>query len=579
MQERLQSIISKFDRKTLQGDIVAGLTGAVAGAPQAMGFALIAGLNPVYGLYTAFVATIIGALTGSSTFMTVGPTNALSLVTFSVLSAYTGDAQIERLFVLTLLTGVFMLLFGVLRLGSLVRFVSNAVMTGFITGAGLLIMLGQLSHMTGYHAVVPAWWPQAWSDLGLTNSVPTVIDWFLNIPQSHPQTAIVGFGCAAIIVLVHHTRFKNYAVLLAILAGTVVVMLFGWNGVDLVRDISAVPRGLPAPVLPDLAFVPELTLAAFAIAVLGSVQSAAIIGSVPEPDGSHADLTRDFMGMGWSNIVGAVFQGMPACGSLSRTAVNISAGGRTKLANLSAGVFVGLILLLLGAVVDVITLAALAAHLVVAAASLIRPAHLHFIWKVNWSARLAMIVTFIATLILPLEYSIYVGVILSLLLYVYTSSQNVTIERIEPLPDGGFKRVEIPQTLPSNAVTLIGVHGHLYFAAVRALETALPNPTQSHNSYVVLRLRGGDYIGSTGMNFMLSYNEKLRAKGGGLLLSGVSKQVYRELKQTGTLDEFGKDNIFTAGDVYFASTRAALERAEARLAESGQHNDDQIVSA
>jgi len=533
-----------------RNDLVAGLTGAVAGAPQAMGFALIAGINPVYGLYTAFVSTIVAAFVGSSALMTVGPTNALSLVVASTLVGVTGEGRVEALFVLTLLTGVFYTLFGVLRLGFLVRFVSNAVMTGFITGAGLLIIFGQVHYLNGYE-------PE-----GATTFL-RFLDWALHLHQSDPAVTIIGVGSLVTIWGLGRTRFHNYAVLAAILAASVVVLGFGMDGVPLVRDESVVPDGLPGLIVPNFALVPGYLTAALAMAVLGTVQSAAITGSIPQPDGSRSNISRDLIGMGVGNLAGGFLQGMPACGSLSRTAVNVHTGARTRWANVFGGVFVGAFLLALGAAVERITLAALAAHLVVAAASLIRPEEILMVWRVNWPARAAMVATFVSTLVLPLQYSIYIGVGLSLALYIYTSSERVHAVRLVPTGDGRYRETDIPDTFPASETTIISVDGPVYFAALRRLETILPDPKTSDDSVLILRLRGTQQIGSTGVHLLETYDRELRERGGRLLLSGVSAELRAELERAGFVADIGDENLFTADEVLFAATTRAYERAQA----------------
>jgi SulP family sulfate permease len=529
-------------------DAVAGLTGAVAGAPQAMGFALIAGMNPIYGLYTAVVAPLVAAFAGSSVFMTVGPTNALSLVVASTLLGISGDLRVESLFVLTLLTGVFYTLFGVLRLGFLVRFVSNAVMTGFITGAGMLIIFGQVRHLNGYD-------PE-----GGTTFL-RFLDWVLNLHQSDPATSAVGAGALLTIWLITRTRFRNYAVLFAIAAASVVVLGYGLDSVALVRDVSAVPRGLPGLVIPDLTLFPAYVTAALAMAVLGTVQSAAITNGIPQPDGTRSNISRDLIGMGAGNLIGGFLQGMPACGSLSRTAVNVKSGARTRWANAFSGVFVGIFLIALGAAVERITLAALAAQLIFAAASLIRPRELMMVWRVNWPARAAMAATFVSTMVLPLEYSIYVGVGLSLVLYIYTSSERVRAVRLIPTGDGHFRVGEVPTVFPAHQTVIISLEGPMYFAAIRRLEGLLPDPKKSDHVVLILRMRGTEHIGSTGIHLLEKYDRELRTRGGRLVLTGIGRELRAELERTGFAAELGNENLYDADEVLFAATTRAYERA------------------
>lgn len=533
------------------GDILAGLTGAVAGAPQAMGFALIAGISPLYGLYAAVVATIVGALVGSSTYMTIAPTNALALLVGSTLITADND-PINQLVVLTLLVGGFQLLFGVFRLGFLTRFVSNAVMTGFITGAGLLIMLGQLDHLIGYESEGERVLAQFW-------------DWLVHLPQSDPQTLVIGLVALVLIQGLHHTRLKRVATLLAIIVTTLLVLLLDLESVALVRDISPISAGLPLPTLPDFTRAPELLTAALAMAVLASVQSAAITESIPEPDGTLADVNRDLLGQGTANITSSLFQGMPAGGSLSRTAVNISAGARTRWSNVLSGAFIAAILLALGPFIEQITLAALAGHLIVAAAGLISLKRIRMVWRVSISARASMLITFLGTLLLPLEYSIYLGVILSLVLYVYTSSTQLTVKQLVMTDEHRFRQQQLPTTLPDNQPVIISVTGHLFFAAVKHLEKLLPKPDGTQRPVVILRLRDNQYLGSTGIQFLRRYSEQLRDRGGKLILTGVGENIQAQLERTGFIHELGEDSVFYSSDVIFSSTENALAYAKVWL--------------
>lgn len=540
-------------RKTLGADLLAGVTGAIAGAPQVMGFALIAGVSPIYGLYSGFIATAVGALAGSTAFMTVVPTNALALVVASTLGAVGPENPVERMFTLTLLVGVFMLMFGVLRLGSLTRFVSNAVMTGFITGAGTLILLGQLRNLTGYDG------PRE-SDI-----LSRVIAWATHPERSDIETLLTGLLAIGVIYLLRKTRFKAAATLVAIVVTSGLVALLGWDSVRTVGDISTIPSGWPPFTLPDLTYAPELVTAALAMAVLASVQSAAVVKAIPQPDGSRASINRQFAGEGIANLVVSVFQGMPVGGSLSRTAVNISAGARSRMANFFAGLLLGLTLLFLGEVIARVTMPALAAILIVAALSLIRPDELRLVWNVSLTGRVSMVATLVATLVLPLQYSIYTGVALSLGLYVYTSSQNIKVRRLVITENGRVREVDLPEYLPDGEPVIISESGNLYFASVRRLEALMPDPGNSKRPMVILRLRDNEYLGSTGIRFLIDYDRKLRSRGGKLLLAGVSPTVRAQLERTGAIWKLGENSVFDEQDFIFAATRRAIQHAEELL--------------
>ena len=173
-----------------------------------------------------------------------------------------------------------------------------------------------------------------------------------------------------------------------------------------------------------------------------------------------------------------------------------------------------------------------------------------------------MVVTFVSTLVLPLEYSIFVGVALCTFLYLYTSSMNLDVFCLVPTKDNGFREKPVPEHLPESSPTIIEVHGQLYFAAVYQLEQILPAPQDSHGAVVILRLRHNTEMGSTGLRFLRRYAEELEHCGGKLMLSGVSEQLREQLVRTGTLQDLGEDNIFPATETLFDATRKALVSAE-----------------
>lgn len=536
-------------RKTLLPDILAGLTGAIAGAPQAMGFALVAGVSPLYGLYAAIVPAFVGALLSRSVFMTIAPTNILMLLVGVALAPYGTSNPPLVLFTLTFLVGIWQLIFGIFRLGKLTEFVSNAVILGFVTGVAVLIMLGQLNHLTGYETHIQG------------NTLTKAVDWFTHLSQSHPQTTIIGVLVIIIIYGLHHTRLKYVATLVAVLITGLIVTIFNWTDVAVVRDLSPIPSGLPRLVLPDLNYVISLLPVTLSIAVLASIQSAAIINNMRDIEGNDPSMSWEFTAQGIANIVGGLFQTLPVSGSLSRTAVNLSAGAKTRLANLLAAVFIAILLGVAGSVLEAITLAALAGHLIVAATTMIDYSAIRMVWRVRPAGRFAMIITFLATLLLPLEYSIFVGIILSSALYLFTSAQNITVMRLIPEENHRYRVVKAPEKLSCEEPVILSVSGNLYFAAVPRLEELLPDVAECERPVVILRLRDNVYLGSTGIKMLERYARRIRKKGGKFILTGVGSEIRIQLERTGALDRLGQENIFYAEDVIFSATEKALAYA------------------
>ena len=305
-------------RPDLGHDLSAGLTVALVSVAEGMAYALVAGVDPVYGLYAGSVSVIVGSLICSSSLLVVTATNALALVAADQIGALEGDVDpAQAMFTLTLLIGVVMSLLGLLRLGSLVRFISAEVQAGLVAAVALLIVLGQVNALVGYE-----------SDLD-GGKVVKAADVTAHLTSWDGPTAAVGAVCIAVLVVTKATRLRSYADIVGMVAGIALVSLLGLDSVQTVGDIASIPTGLdavPTPHLPNLGLAPELLPAAVAAAIVGLSEAATVGAAYPNPDGSRSDVSRDFVAQGAANVAGGFFQALPAGGSLSRTGVSVSAG-------------------------------------------------------------------------------------------------------------------------------------------------------------------------------------------------------------------------------------------------------------
>jgi SulP family sulfate permease len=542
-----------IERKNIVSDMIAGLTTGIANIPDAMASAILAGANPVFGLYALMVGTPVGALLTSSHFMLICTTSAMALTAGSALAGLSGAAYAQALFTLTLLVGLFQIVAGLLKMGRLMRFVSNAVMIGFLTGVSVLVVLSQLGDFTGYASAY-------------SNKVLKSVDLMFHLWQVHWQTTATGLLTVALILILDRTRLRNFSMLLAMIVASAVVILFSWEGVEQVGDVAVIPSGLPLPNLPNLALAPELLAPALSIAIIGLVQGAGVSKAYPNPNGNYPDTSRDFFGQGVANAAAGLFQGMPLGGSVSSTALNVSAGAKSRWANVFSGLIIVIVVLLFSRAVSLVAMAAMAALLIMAGIQSIKVEEVADVWDIGWEPRIVMVATFVTTLILPVQYAVFAGVILSILAYLFSSSRDVQLFEIVLGPDGNYREQPAPTELPGNAVTVLDIRGSVFFAAAYRLEEMLPSAKEAERPVVILRLRQSMQISSTFVNVLEFYDAQLKVQDGKLMLAGVGPRVKEQLDLTETTqDVLGEDAIFLSSDILGDSTRIAYEAAQAWL--------------
>ncbi len=552
-------------RGKLVPDLIAGLTTGVANIPDAMATAILAGANPVQGLYAIMVGTPLGAIFGSFAFMNVSATSALAITAGSALTGYSGDAHAVAISTLAVLTGVAMLLAGLLKLGRLLRFVANSVVIGFMTGVAINVILSQVGDFTGYASAY-------------SNRVIKTVDTFLHLGQWDLQTTVIGLLTVAVILLVDRTRLRNFAMLIGMLIGSVAVIALGWTAVQQAGDVAVIPTSLPLPKLPDFTLMPALLLDAIALAIIGLVQGAGVSKAYPNPDGNYPNPSRDFVGQGAANIGAGLFQGIPIGGSMAGVVLNISTGAKSRWADIFSGLVVVLAVLLFSQAVSLVALPAMAGLLIIAGFQSVKRARIADIWATGWAPRAVMLVTLTLTLAIPLQRAVFVGVLLSILVHFFvTSSREVRLTQLTPNPDGTVSEGPAPSELASNAVTVLQIYGNMTFTGAETLEQFLPKAGSATRPVVILRLRAQEGIGSSFITVLERYSQQIKAVGGRLMVAGVSKKVKGQLDRTETTsDLLGPENVFVATTNLGASTRAALAAAQRWLDETPAPEDGAV---
>ena len=540
---------SLHDRKTIKQDAVAGLVLGVESVPDGLAGGLLAGVNPIFGLYGYLYGTLTGALFTSATFMAVQATGAMAIVVSDVPQVQGEDGE-RALFTLAIMTGVVMLAAGYFKLGTLLRWVSNSVMVGFINAVGVNIILGQLDNFSGYEAEG-------------ANRLVRAFDLLLNLGQAHWPSIVVGSATLALILFLEKTRLGPLGMVVAIIATSAGVVLLGWEVAQL-RGITEIPRALPWITLPEFSAIPSLLVPAVALAFVGLVQGAGISASMPNPDGEFPEASQDFIGQGAANVAVGLFQGMPVGGSMSASSLVKGAGAKSKLALIIASGVMAAAILLFSGLVGYIAMPALAALLMLVGYRTIKPGDIKATWRTGTTQATVMTVTFVLTMLIPLQNAVMVGIGISLILYVMKQSNRMTLKRwVIDEPGDRMKEVDPPAELGANQIIILQPYGSLFFATAPVFDEELPNITsETNNSVVILRLRGKSDLGVTFMDVLSRYAYALRSANSKLMVLYADEKVRDQLKATGASVALGDENIYESDEWLGATVKRAHSDAE-----------------
>jgi len=551
----LDKISSRYNPKNLAADLTAGVTTALVTIPDGLASAILAGVNPVHGLYGLMVGTPIAALTLSSQFMYVANTGAIAVAVGDALAGYQQGSQlITALVTLTVMVGLFQLILGVLKLGWITRYVSNAVLVGFMTGIAILIILGQVPNMSGF-------------DSQYSNKLLASLDTLVNPGFWHLPTILVALVTVGLIVILKRTPLAKFNMIIALVAASALAILVnslveGVGSVELIGDIAQIPKGFPQPRLPEFSMVLSLVAPAMAIGLVGLIQASGVSRSVPNADGNYPDASRDFSAQGIANAATGIFQGLPIGGTMSETSVNISSGAKSRIASFSSGLLIILLVLLFGRFIELVALPAVGALLVVAGYEAIKFADIEDVRDTGSGPRYTMVITFLATLFIPIQYAVLLGVVLSIMIYLYRSSTDIRLMQLLPQPDGSIIEREAPLSLQTGKATILRVYGSLHFSGAIMLEELLPPAQESQRAVVILQLRGLDNVGSTFIQVVERYAQRLQSSGGKLYLTGVHPHVLKQLELTETTETITPESIYLAEDTLGTSTLEAYQAGQ-----------------
>ncbi len=531
-------LFQTYDRANLRPDLIAGLTVAVILLPQAIAFALIVELPPQMGLFAAIVGAVVGALWGSSRQLHTGPTNAISLLVLSVLLTIATPGTPEFIVAAGLtavMVGIFQLIMGLARLGVLVNFVSHSVVVGFSSGAGVLIAVNQLRHLLG----------MSFSSHSLMETVEGVV---INLSNINWPTAILGVGAMILIVLLKKLNPKLPGALISMIVASAVVYALNLDeaGVIVIGELpSTLPPLADLPLL-DLGFISRLSTGALAVGAIGLVETTAISRSIATQTGQRLDSNQEFVGQGLANIASGFLSGYPCAGSFSRSAVNFKAGAQTAFSAIFSSIFVLVAMFTLGPLAAYLPRTALAGVLIVTAYGMIDQAEIKRILQGTRSDALIMVVTFLGTLLLEIEFAVLLGILLSFALYIMKTS----VPRVfSVLPDKNHKHFtqQQPNQSPCPQLGILKISGDLYFGAVSHVEEAIHQHLNDHSDqrYLLLRMQGVNQCDFSGIHMLEAVRHLCQDRGGDLYFMKIQDPVDRVMRLTGFYDKLGVDHILT----------------------------------
>jgi SulP family sulfate permease len=544
------------NRRSLVADLSAGLTGAIVVLPQGVAFATIAGMPPEYGLYAGIVPAIVGALFGSSWHLVSGPTTAASIVLYSSLSvlAEPGSADYVQLAItLAFMVGAIEIVMGLFRLGALVNFISHSVVIGFTAGAGILIAANQVKDFFG----LPIPRGATFHDVA--------VFFVEHIGDISPAATTVGVVTLLSGILSRRMIPRIPYMLVAIVAGSLVALAFEFGLDAPITMVGALPSHPPPLSMPTFTMqaMRDLAPAALAVTLFALTEALSISRALAVRSGQHINSNQEFLGQGLSNIAGSFFSSYVATGSFNRSGLNYEAGAKTPLAAMIGGAALLAVIVLVAPLAAYLPNAAMAGILFLVAWGLIDFKHIAQIARASRSETAVLVVTFLSTLFFPLEFAIFAGVLLSLLLYLNRTSHPTILSRV-PNPDTARGKFTSSDHLPEcPQVKILRIDGSLFFGAVNFFQETLrayerKRPDQKH---IALFMSGVNFVDVAGAEALAQVARRRRESGGGLYLINTKEAVRTRLHRGRYIGEIGEENLFVSKTEAFSSIYRKLDRA------------------
>lgn len=533
--------LPRVNRQTLPTDALAGLTGAVVVLPQAVAFATIAGMPPEYGLYAAMVPTVVAALFGSSWHLVAGPSTTASLVLASALTVFATPGShhyVELAITLAFMVGLFELTLGIFRLGAIANFISHSVIVGFTAGVGILIITTQTANFLGLSA--PAGAP----------FYKTVAYLAEHLQAIDGPTVLVGAATLATGILVKRYLPRIPFMIVAILVGSLVGVVLNRMGAH-VSTLKPLPAHLPPLSAPSFSLADWAMLLPTALALTVSAlnEATSISRALAIRSGQHVNANQEFIGQGLANAVGSFFSGYVVSSSFNRSALNYAAGAQTPMSALFASAILAAIVAVAAPLAAYLPHAAMAASLYLIGWGLIDGKNILQIARTSRIEAVILAGTLLASLAVPVQWAILAGVVLSLVVYLYRTSNPRIVHRVPDPLSSSRKMTEPRPDLPEcPQFHIIRFNGSLFFGAVNSFKDTVLGceKIQADCRHLAIIMAGVNFIDVAGAEALTQMAVRYRERGGGLYLIGTNPFVLQLLERGHYLDTIGRENIFSS---------------------------------
>ncbi len=551
------SVLKNYDRKTFSADLMAGVIVGIVALPLAIAFGIASGVTPEKGIITAIVAGMFISLFGGSKVQIGGPTGAFIIIVYGIIQQY----GIQGLTIATLMAGVFLVLLGVLRLGTIIKYIPYPIVVGFTSGIAITIFTTQMKDLLGMHIdKVPADFIEKWGT------------YIYNIGNIDPWSAAVGIVSVALIAswpmlarLFHLSPLKALpGSLVAIIVMTVAALLLkeyaGVTTIETIGDRFSINSSLPDAVVPQLTWetVKGLVGPAVTIAVLGAIESLLSATVADGVIGDHHNSNTELIGQGIANIVSPLFGGIPATGAIARTMTNINNGGRTPIAGIIHAIVLLLIFLFLMPLAQYIPMACLAGVLVVVAYGMSGWRSFLAMMRNPKSDITVLLLTFILTIIFDLTIAIEFGLICACLLFMRrmaeTTDVHAVLDEIDLNDDADMERGNLEHLTIPEGVEVYEINGPYFFGAGNRFEDIMAR-YGSHPKVRIIRMRKVPFIDSTGLHNLENMCLMSQKEGVTVVLSGVNPKVEAVLKRNNFNQLLGEANICNHIDLALARAR------------------------